>query len=128
MDKTTNKTILIVEDEEDVTDYLDTLFEDYGYNVITANNASSGFERAKVEQPDLISLDISMPGESGVRLFSNLCESPETKNIPVVIVTGFSSEFKEFFDKLEQSESPAGYFEKPIDRDALLNKIEEIIG
>ena len=122
------KTILVVEDEEDVIDYLATFFEDNGYNVITANNSSTGFQKAKDNQPDLISLDISMPGESGVRLYSNLCESELTTNIPVVVVTGFSSEFKNFFDKLEISETPSGFFEKPIDRDALLTKIKETIG
>ncbi len=121
------KTILVVEDEDDVLDYLVTFFEDNGYNVITAANGNSGFEKAIADHPDLISLDISMPEESGVRMYSKICNSPSTKDIPVIIVTGFSSEFKGFLDRLKQVDSPVGYFEKPIDRDAVLSKIEEIL-
>ena len=108
-------------------DYLVTFFEDNGYKVITAANGNTGFKKARADHPDLISLDISMPEESGVRMYSNLCDSPSTRNIPVIVVTGFSSEFKEFLDSLKQVDSPAGYFEKPIDRDAVLAKIKEIL-
>ena len=128
MQKVNKKTILVVEDEKDVMDYLVTFFEDNDYNVITASNGNSGFKTAIANHPDLISLDLSMPGESGLRLYKNLNEAPSTKNIPILVVTGFSSEFKDFFNKLKQGESPAGYFEKPIDREALLNKIKETIG
>lgn len=127
MKDTSKKTILVVEDEDDVLDYLVTLFEDNGYNVITANNGSSGFKKAKTEHPDLISLDISMPEESGVRMYSELCNTSSTKNIPVIVVTGFSSEFKGFLDNLKQADSPIAYFEKPIDRDAVILKIKEIL-
>jgi len=128
MQNDNKKTILVVEDEEDVMDYLVTFFEDNDYNVITASDSTSGFQSAKDFQPDLISLDLSMPGESGLQLYRNLIDTKSTKSIPVLVITGFSNEFKSFFDKLESSESPIGYFEKPIDRDALLRKLKEIIG
>jgi len=128
MQSENKKTILVVEDEEDVMDYLVTFFEDNDYNVITASDSTSGFQSAKDFQPDLISLDLSMPGESGLQLYRNLIDTDSTKNIPILVITGFSNEFKSFFDKLESSESPIGYFEKPIDRDALLRKLKEIIG
>jgi len=127
MDNQDKKTILVVEDEEDVMDYLVTLFEDNEYNVVSADNGKSGFELAKAHNPDLISLDISMPGESGISLYKNLSEFEETKHIPVIIITGFSHDFKDFFEKLKPNDSPAGFFEKPIDRDALINKINEIM-
>jgi DNA-binding response OmpR family regulator len=128
MQNENKKTILVVEDEDDVMDYLVTFFEDNDYVVITATNGNSGFKTAKEKHPDLISLDLSMPGESGLRLYKNLNETRLTADIPIFIITGFSSEFKDFFGKLKKGESPAGYFEKPIDREALLNKIKETIG
>ena len=128
MQSENKKTILVVEDEEDVMDYLVTFFEDNDYNVITASDSTSGFQSAKDFQPDLISLDLSMPGESGLQLYRNLIDTKSTQSIPVLVITGFSNEFKSFFDKLESNESPVGYFEKPIDRDALLRKLKEIIG
>jgi DNA-binding response OmpR family regulator len=95
MQNENKKTILVVEDEDDVMDYLVTFFEDNDYVVITATNGNSGFKTAKEKHPDLISLDLSMPGESGLRLYKNLNETRLTADIPIFIITGFSSEFKE---------------------------------
>lgn len=122
------KTILIVEDEDDVLDYLATFFEDNNYNVLTATNGKIGFQKAKTKHPDLISLDISMPEESGIMMYRDLFSNINTKNIPVIVVTGFSREFKKLLNGLKDVEPPAGYFEKPIDRDAVLTKIKELIG
>jgi DNA-binding response OmpR family regulator len=123
----TKKTILVVEDEEDVLDYLATFLEDSGYNVISANNAKSGLDLAKRHLPDLISLDISMPEESGMSMYCELFENSNTKNIPVIIVTGFSKEFQKLLADHTQVKQPAGYFEKPIEREIMLLKIKEIL-
>lgn len=121
------KTILIVEDEPDVAAYLQAFFEDNGFRTLTAENGKEGFERAKTEKPDLITLDITMPEESGVRMYRDLREDPETASIPVVIITGITSDFKRFIESRKHLPPPDGYFEKPIDRDALLAKVRELI-
>jgi len=126
MKNSNKKTILVVEDEEDVMDYLVTFFEDNNFNVITATNGKIGFEKAKSDNPDLISLDISMPEESGVRMYRNLHDTSSTNNIPVIVITGVSSEFKGFLESRKQVNPPAGYFEKPINREAVLTRIKEI--
>ena len=127
MMKDTKKTILVVEDETDVMDYLVTFFEDNDFNVITAENGKTGFEKAKSVHPDLISLDISMPEESGVRMYRNLHDTSSTRNIPVIVITGVTSDFKGFLESRKQVNPPAGYFEKPIDREAVLAKVKEIL-
>jgi DNA-binding response OmpR family regulator len=127
MKNNNKKTILVVEDEDDIMDYLVTFFEDNDFNVITATNGKTGFEKAKADKPDLISLDISMPEESGIRMYRNLHDTPSTNNIPVIVITGVSSDFKGFLESRKQVNPPAGYFEKPIDRDAVLAKIKEIL-
>ena len=66
--------ILVVDDEEDITTFVGTLLEDNGYSVIKAADGKQGMAKAKSESPDLIILDISMPEESGVRMFRNLQE------------------------------------------------------
>jgi CheY-like chemotaxis protein len=119
--------ILVVDDEEDVLTFIGTLLEDNGYAVSKAVNGKEGFARAKTESPDLILLDISMPEESGVRMYRNVCDEPQTKHIPVVILTGISHEFKRFIETRRQVPPPAGYFDKPPDRDQLLAKIKELI-
>jgi len=122
-----NKTILIVDDEPDVAAYLKAFFEDHGFRVITAADGKAGFQSAKQERPDLITLDITMPEESGVRMFRDLQADSDTAGIPVVIVTGVSPEFKRFIETRRQVHPPDAYFEKPIDRDALLAKVNEIL-
>ena len=122
-----NKTILVVDDEPDVLKYLETIFLDNGFDVITAVNGKECFEKANSEKPDLITLDISMPAESGVRAFRDLQENEATVNIPVIIITGISSEFKRFISSRKHVSPPIDYFEKPIDREKLIEKVKEIL-
>jgi CheY-like chemotaxis protein len=121
------KTILIVEDEPDEVAYLKTLFTDTGFAVISAVNGQDGFQKAKAQHPDLITLDISMPEESGVRMFRDLQGDPETASIPVVMITGVTHDFKRFIETRRQVHPPAGYFDKPPDREQLLAKINELL-
>ena len=122
-----SKKILIIDDEEDVVTYLKTFFEDHGFNAIFANDGKAGIEKAVKEKPDIITLDVSMPEESGVRALRDLQTNAVTKNIPVIIVTGVSSDFKKFIETRKQVHAPEGYFEKPIDRDRLLEKVKELL-
>ena len=124
------KKILIVDDEPDLVAFLETLFDDNGYLTITAGDGKDGFAKAVGEKPDLITLDISMPEESGVRMFRDLQDDARTAAIPIVIITGLSSDFKRFLDQLERKKKiypPAAYFEKPIEKEELLKKIAEIL-
>jgi CheY-like chemotaxis protein len=120
--------ILIVDDEPDVVTYLETFFSDNGFVTVAAADGKEGFARAKAERPDLITLDISMPEESGVKMYRQLQDEPTTKDIPVIIVTGISADFERFIRSRKQVREPDGYFEKPIDKEALLAKIQEIFG
>lgn len=120
--------ILIVDDEPDVVTYLATFLQDNGFVTISAGDGREGFAKARAERPDLITLDITMPEESGVRMLRDLQESAETAGIPVIIITGIASDFKRFIETRRQVRPPAGYFEKPIDRDKLLGKIREVLG
>lgn len=122
-----SKKILIVDDEEDIVTYLQTLFAENGFNVLTAGNGIDAIRIAKTEKPDLITLDITMPEESGVKAFRELQESSETQNIPVIIVSGVDPEFKKFISSRKQVKPPAAYFEKPINRDELIEKVKEIL-
>lgn len=121
------KKILIIDDEADVITYLATFFTDNGYDTISANNGKEGVQKAIAAKPDVITLDVSMPEESGVRALRDLQENEVTKNIPVIIITGVSSDFKRFIETRKQVHPPEGYFEKPIDRDKLLEKVNELI-
>ena len=126
-----SKKILIVDDEPDLVAYLQSLLKDNGYDTVTAEDGKEGMEKARSEKPDLITLDISMPEESGVKMYRELQDDPATANIPIVIITGLSSDFKRFLEYLERKKQispPAAYFEKPIDKEEMLNKFREILG
>ena len=122
------KKILIVDDEPDIVEWFSTLFEDNGYDTISARDGFDGFEKAESEMPDLITLDITMDKESGVKMYRKLHDSEKTNKIPVIMITGVDPQFKKFIENRKQVDPPAAYFEKPVDKDELLNKIKELIG
>ncbi len=112
------KKILIVDDDPNIVDYLVTLFEDNGYETCSAGNAQDGFEVAKQEVPDLITLDLEMPGEWGPRFYRKMSGEKSLKNIPVVVITGFSGS-EHAIGKAVAS------LTKPFDRDELLAIVKE---
>lgn len=122
------KKILVIDDEPDMLNYLGTYLQDNGFEIIKASNGKEGFEKAKTIHPDLITLDITMPEESGVRALRNFQESEETKDIPVIIITGISKDFKKFIHTRKSVKPPDAYMEKPIEPSELLAKINEILG
>jgi DNA-binding response OmpR family regulator len=124
------KKVLIVDDEPGLVSYLDSLLTDNGFKTIKAFDGKDGMSKTLSGKPDLITLDISMPEESGIKMFSELQENPATSQIPVVIVTGLSTDFKRFMTFLERKDRlapPAAYFEKPIDKDEFVAKIKKIL-
>ena len=122
------KTILVVEDEPDQRTWLTTLLQDNGYETAEAEDGRAGLEQARRGGVDLITLDVSMDNQSGLGLFRDLQKAPETAGIPVIMITGVAREFKQFMERARQVRNPDGYFEKPVDREALLKKIAELIG
>ena len=118
-----NKTVLVVDDEPDTLTYFASLLEDHGYNVITAIDGEDCLARLKETIPDLITLDMAMPEKSGVKLYRELKENDTLKNIPVIIITGISDDFKKFISSRKQVPPPDGYLSKPIDKEEFLKLV-----
>jgi CheY-like chemotaxis protein len=121
------KKILVIEDEEDIRNYIMTLFEDHDYVALGAGNGREGFELARREAPDLITLDISMPEKSGMKALRELQEDPATASLPVVIVTGVSDDLKSYIEHRKQLKPPAAYVFKPIERQELLETVHRLL-
>jgi len=120
--------IMIVEDEQDVVTYLEVLFRDNGYEVATALDGKEGLEKIKEFRPDLITLDIIMPNQSGVGLYRALKKDETLQNIPVIILSGVS-QYKKFFARDHHTiPKPVAFVEKPIDKSQLLALIQQLIG
>ena len=86
--KTKPHKILVIDDEPEITDIIETFLENAGYEVKSENSSMVGIERAKTFVPDLILLDIMMPFMDGYDICSDLKNCDKTKNIPVVFLTG----------------------------------------
>lgn len=122
------KKILIVDDERDPREYLKVLFEENGYETAMATDGDEAWPKLKEFRPDLISLDIIMPRETGQKFYRQLCKDPEFSKIPVIICSGVTR-YKELFARSHATmPKPVAFIEKPIDKDELLKKVKETIG
>ena len=85
-----NKTILIVEDNEDCRELQSVFIRRLGYQLIEANNGAAAIEEAQVGQPDLILMDLGMPKMNGDDAIVRLKNLPSTRKIPVIICTAYN--------------------------------------
>jgi len=120
--------ILIIDDEKDMRVYLGTLFRAAGYQTEVAENGDEGLRMARADPPDLITLDILMPRKSGVRAYRELRTAPETRQVPIIILTGLTRQEDFFGEELGDLPRPEVIVEKPIDRDGFLEKVGRILG
>jgi DNA-binding response OmpR family regulator len=117
--------ILVVDDEVYITQILEFSLGAEGFEVITANNGELAVEKAVQAQPDLIVLDIMMPVLDGYETCRRLKRTPETKNIPVILLT---AKGREADKKLGFEVGAVDYIVKPFSPSRLIARIEEIIG
>jgi CheY-like chemotaxis protein len=112
--------ILVVDDEPDVVKYLETLLKTGGYEVVTASDGDEALKIAESDPPDLISLDIMMPKETGVRFYRKIKKKDSLKNIPIIVVSGMAGRH------LAVPE-PNAIFEKPVNREEYLSTIKSLL-
>jgi CheY-like chemotaxis protein len=108
--------VLVVEDNQKNRKLMVDILRHYGFDVIEAESGREGIESAHGHMPDLIFMDIQMPGINGFEAIRVLKEAPETKHIRIIAVTSFAMRG----DKEKILEAGAdGYMSKPIDTRAL---------
>ena len=118
--------IMIIDDEEDMRLYLQTLFRKAGYETVTAVNGEDALNRIGEAKPDLITLDILMPQKSGLNFFEALRRLPDAQKLPVIVVSGVTGH-SDFFDQARLG-GPTVFVDKPIQPDSLLARVEELLG
>ncbi|MDA3843965.1 MAG: response regulator [Candidatus Kapabacteria bacterium] len=123
-----NKTILVIDDEEDVRNYLETALLDAGFKLITSSNGFEGLGKVKSESPDLVSLDLVMPKHSGVKFHYEMQKDPAFRKIPILIVTGHARDDlgKSDFDSLTM-QGPGVYLEKPVSPKKYVSKVCQLL-
>ena len=117
--------ILVTDDEPDFITFISTILEDNGATVFKAYDGDEAIEIARKEKPDLMTLDISMPGKSGVEIFDQIRKDNELKSIPVCIITGKPELRKLIYERPEYP--PEGYVDKPITEEGLILNIKKIL-
>ena len=115
------KKILVVDDEADVLKVVKKRLEDRKFEVVTALDGDEGLTKAAEEKPDLIILDVMMPKLDGYTVVRQLKTNPNTRNIPVIILTAKGSGLKDLFSV----EGVEDYVTKPYDFEDLLAKVKK---
>jgi len=123
------KTILVVDDEADVRNFLKAALSEAGFEVVTACDGFEALEQVEKQTPDLISLDLVMPKKSGAKFRRELIKNKEWAKIPIIIVTGHARDDTGRADLKELTMSGPGiYLEKPVKPDNYLAAVKSTLG
>jgi len=123
------KTVLVVDDEADVRNFLKAALLEAGFEVVTASDGFEALDEIKKRKPDLISLDLVMPKKSGARLYRDLNRNKDWAKIPIIIVTGHARDDAGRADLKELTMSGPGiYLEKPVKPDNYIAAIKKTLG
>ena len=117
--------VLVVDDDEEIRTFLVTLLSDEGALTFDAVRGFEALEMAERKQPDLITLDLSMPGKDGIDTFCDLRNNPATEEIAVCVITGHPEFRKVIYDR--PVSPPEGYMDKPVDEERLVSDILRIL-
>jgi twitching motility two-component system response regulator PilH len=114
------KKVLVVDDAPVDAQNLQRIFSDAGWVVISASSGAEAVTKAKAEVPDLIMMDVNMPGLDGFSATRQLMQDPTTKGIPVVFVTSKDQKADRVFAQMLGAK---GYVTKPYTPDQILSSI-----
>ncbi|MCB0823158.1 MAG: response regulator transcription factor [Bacteroidales bacterium] len=121
---TSNSKILIVDDEKDIIEFLQYNFEKEGFRVFSAQNGNEGKKLAQKEKPDLILLDIMMPGMDGVELCQDLREMPEFEDTLIVFLTARGEDYSQIAGFEVGADD---YITKPVRPRVLIARIKALL-
>lgn len=116
------KKILFVDDDEDIRFVVKLMLEQQGYEVETKENDSFLYEIKPSGMPDMVILDKDLNGVDGLNVCTRLKTNPETKHIPVVMLSA-----DPYIKNLYKNAGADGYIEKPFEQSLLINKVSSYI-
>jgi DNA-binding response OmpR family regulator len=123
--------ILVVDDDPDIRDVLETLLEGEGFEVVLANDGEQALEAIRKDSPDLMILDLLMPVMDGFAVCRQLQDPrwSKWKNMPVLILTSVREEVSQRRYELETglSLNVDDYVEKPIDPDIVIDRVKKLL-
>lgn len=113
--------VLIVDDSPTETYKFREILEKHGFDILTADNGADGVALARQEQPDVVLMDVVMPGLNGFQATRQLHKNAETQTIPVIIVTTKDQETDKVWGRRQGAKD---YLTKPVDEQKLLDTIK----
>ena len=116
--------VLIVDDSPTEIVKIRQILSKNGYDVITAESGERGIELVRAENPDVVLMDIVMPGLNGFQATRQLSRDPDTSSVPVIIVTTKDQETDRLWG---QRQGAKGYLTKPVDGKLLIKPIESVL-
>ncbi len=123
--------ILVIDDDPDIREALTIILESQDHQVTTARYGAEGLDRIKASKPDLIILDLIMPGVGGFAVYKKLKspERPDWNDIPILILTSLREESSQarFEAETGMQMTVEGYVEKPISPSIILDKVGKIL-
>ena len=119
-----HRSILVVDDDETICKIVRPILFSHGYSVLTANSGEDGLQIAKIQKPNLILLDVILPGIKGREVCKALKEDPKTKDIPVVFLTAKDSPED---IQAERAVGSSGHLTKPVNAKLLIEMIQSIL-
>jgi twitching motility two-component system response regulator PilH len=117
------KKILVVDDSPTERHFMAELLTKNGFQVVTAESGEEGVVKAKAEKPDLIIMDVVMPGLNGYQATRTITRDDDTKNIPVLMCTSKGQETDKIWGLRQGAQD---YLVKPVNPEELLAKIAAI--
>jgi CheY-like chemotaxis protein len=125
---TGRKRVLVVDDDQDTSDYLSVLLADNGYDVCAAANQAAALSKLEKFQPDTVIMDVMMPGRSGLDLLVKLRSSLRWSDLSVIVVTGddrvLEDHGKSYLSAHKGLRGPDAVLGKPVDPEELLRVLE----
>ena len=117
--------ILIVDDSQTERAALTALLEQHGHQVMTATDGQSGVESAKAHRPEIILMDVVMPGLNGFQATRKISNDPATSHIPIIMVSTKDQETDKVWGTRQGARA---YLVKPVEEQDLLEVISEFLG
>jgi twitching motility two-component system response regulator PilH len=115
------KKIMVVDDSPTERAFMEGMLRKRGYEVLLVDSGEIAIERAKSEQPDLILMDVVMPGQNGFQLTRAITRDPRFVNVPVIMCTSKNQETDKVWGMRQGARD---YIVKPVDADELVSKIK----
>lgn len=128
------KTVLVVDDDETARMFVKAVMEGLGWLTLEARDGEEGLDLAEHEHPDLIILDVSMPGKDGMDVFYDLRTHHVTEKIPIIFLTAINSRkdgVRYTADEIEAAygvPGPEGFVDKPVDGAFLTQCVMGVMG